>query len=172
MQNFRHLDVWARAHALARTIHQLSRTFSDATDDFKAQLTSAAESIPSNIVEGCGAATNRELARFLDISIKSAFELDYRLELAKDYGYITEAEWQVLFDEVVQIRKMLYGFRRGVLGRDIPECPRKPVRRPRRASRADDQGPSHDADRQRGGNGGDRGASSETRLNPEAGADN
>ena len=92
MQNFRHLDVWARAHALARTIHQLSRTFSDATDDFKAQLTSAAESIPSNIVEGCDAATNRKLARFLDISIKSAFELDYRLELAKDY----ERHWDAV----------------------------------------------------------------------------
>jgi four helix bundle protein len=149
MQNFRHLDVWSRSHALARTIHRLARTFSNATDDFKAQLTSAAESIPSNIVEGCGAATNREFARFLDISIKSAFELDYRLELAKDYGYITDAEWRVLFDEVVQIRKMLFAFRRVVLGRDAPERPRKPVRRPRRASRADEKSGKLDADRRR-----------------------
>jgi four helix bundle protein len=174
MQNFRHLDVWSRSHALARTIHRLARTFSDATDDFKAQLTSAAESIPSNIVEGCGAATNREFARFLDISIKSAFELDYRLELAKDYDYITEAEWRVLFDEVVQIRKMLYGFRRVVLGRDIPERPQKPVRRPHRASRADDKDGKRDANRRRTENELDReqGASSETRPSSEAGADN
>ena len=173
MQNFRHLDVWSRSHALARTIHRLARTFSDATDDFKTQLTSAAESIPSNIVEGCGAATNREFARFLDISIKSAFELDYRLELAKDYGYITDDEWRVLFDEVVQIRKMLYSFRRVVLARDVPEHQHTRSRKPRRASRADNRRRNDDEDHRRTENERDReqGARSETRLSPEAGAD-
>lgn len=40
----------------------------------------AAESITTNIVEGCGAATRREFARFLDISIKSTSELEYQLQ--------------------------------------------------------------------------------------------
>ena len=135
MQNFRKLDVWVRAHALAKTIHNLTRSLHDASPDFKAQLSRAAESIASNIVEGCGAATNRELARYLDISIKSAFELDYRLELAKDYEYISETEWAGLYAEVVEIRKMLFRFREVVLGRDLPKAVRDRRRRPKRPSR-------------------------------------
>ena len=126
MQDFRRLDVWSRSHAFATIIRNLTHAFVDASPTFKDQLATAAESIASNIVEGCGAATNKEFARFLDISIKSAFEVDYRLELAKDYGYITPARWLELAAEVVEIRKMLYGLRRAVLRRDVREP--KPAR--------------------------------------------
>ena len=89
MQDFRRLLVWSRAHAFAIRIRRLTRRFPGVGySEFKAQLVSAAESIANNIVEGCGAATNKEFARFLDISIKSASELDYRIELAKDYALI------------------------------------------------------------------------------------
>jgi four helix bundle protein len=40
----------------------------------------AAESIPFNIVEGCGAHTRKDFARFLDISIKSSLELEAQLQ--------------------------------------------------------------------------------------------
>ena len=130
MQDFRKLDVWTRAHSFAKTIHILARRFRDGSAEFKDQLVSAAESIPSNIVEGCGAASNKELARFLDISIKSAFEVDYRLELAKDYEYITEDEWEELYAEVVVIRKMVYRFRASVIRRDDTR-PVRPRRRPK-----------------------------------------
>jgi four helix bundle protein len=48
----------------------------------------AAESIVFNIVEGCGARSRKEFARFLDVSIKSCSELEAELELAKDYGVL------------------------------------------------------------------------------------
>ena len=121
MQDFRRLIVWSRAHALATAVRRRARPFRGAGySDLKTQLVRAAESIASNIVEGCGAATNKEFARFLDISIKSASEVDYRLELAKEYGLLTEAEWLQLSAEVVEIRKMLFGLRRAVLARKSP----------------------------------------------------
>jgi four helix bundle protein len=131
MQDFRRLDVWARAHRFATTIRRLARSFVGVDSDFKDQLADAAESIPSNIVEGCGAATNKEFARYLDMSIKSAFEVDYRLELARDYELITEATWQEHTAEVVEIRKMTYGLRRTVLARD-PLPPKRKRRMPKR----------------------------------------
>jgi four helix bundle protein len=79
-------------------------------------MTTAAESIAFNIVEGCGASTNKEYARFLEISIKSAFELEYQLLLSRDYGVILPADWDTLSKETVEIRKMLYGLRKAVLG--------------------------------------------------------
>jgi four helix bundle protein len=45
------------------------------------QIVAAAESIPFNIAEGCGASSQKEFARFLEISIKSANELEAELQL-------------------------------------------------------------------------------------------
>jgi len=84
----------------------------------KAQLVSAAESIPTNIVEGCGASSRKEFARYLDISIKSTFEVEYQLQLAKDYSILLPNRWESLSSEVVQIRRMLYGLRKSVLTAD------------------------------------------------------
>ena len=102
----------------------------------KSQLNRAADSIVSNIVEGCGAATRKEQARYLDISIKSASEVDYRLQLARDDGALARPEWRPLADEVIEIRKMIYGFRRAILAADrAAEAQR---RRPRLRGPTDD----------------------------------
>jgi hypothetical protein len=42
------------------------------------QITRSSEAIPNNIVEGCFAATQKEFARYLDISIKSSGETEYQ----------------------------------------------------------------------------------------------
>ena len=119
MQDFRRLRVWQRAHELALAIKQAARAFPrDGRSDRKSQLTRAADSIVSNIVEGCGAATRKEFARYLDISIKSAAEVDYRLELARDDGSMSYDAWQPLSDAVVEVRKMLFGLRKSVIAAD------------------------------------------------------
>jgi hypothetical protein len=57
----------------------------------------------------------KEFARYLDISIKSASEADYQLQLAFDLGVLRYDLWQPLADEIVELRKMLWGLRRAVL---------------------------------------------------------
>ena len=75
MQDFKHIKAWQRAHALSIAVHRLSRHRTRMGHSrLRAQLTAAADSIVENIVEGCGASSNKEFARFLDISIKSANE--------------------------------------------------------------------------------------------------
>jgi four helix bundle protein len=81
-------------------------------------MTTASESILFNIVEGCGSRTQKELARFLDIAIKSGFELEGQLELATDYGIIPPAESGELTKETIEIRKMLCTLRRRVVESD------------------------------------------------------
>ena len=59
------------------------------------QLRRAAVSIPSNIAEGCGRASNRDYAHFLSIARGSLYETMSQLEMAKEFGYlesIDEAE--------------------------------------------------------------------------------
>jgi four helix bundle protein len=116
MQDFRRLVVWEHAHALTLAIKQAVRGFPRrGSSELKAQLLRAADSMTSNIVEGCGAASRREFARYLDISSKSAAEVDYRLELARDDGCLPQATWVVLAAKVIEIRKMLTALRRAVM---------------------------------------------------------
>ena len=124
MQDYRKLKVHPRAHGNAIAVRKATQAFpKTGFADFKKQLTTAAESIPFNIVEGCGADTRVEFARFLKISIKSAYELEYQLSLAKDYEVLAPARWEALTKETVEIRKMLCGLKRRLLGDDdqLPE---------------------------------------------------
>ncbi|HUQ98895.1 MAG TPA: four helix bundle protein [Gemmatimonadaceae bacterium] len=124
MQDYRNLDVVDRAHDHAIRIRKVTNTFPrTGFAEFKSQLTTAAESIPFNIVEGCGAESNIEFARFLRISIKSAFELEYQLKLARDYEVLPESQWEPLTKETVEIRKMTCGLRKAVLGKKKPDAP-------------------------------------------------
>jgi len=119
MQNFRRLRVWERAHQFALEVRKVTQSFPRAGyGELKAQLVSAAESIVTNIVEGTGAVTRKEFARYLDIAIKSASEVEGQLQVAVDYGIILPITWHALSDEAVQIRRMLIGLRRAVLDAD------------------------------------------------------
>lgn len=122
MQDYRQLRVWKKAHALTlnvrRTTYRFPRT---GFASLKSQLTRAAESVAFNIVEGCGANTRKEMARFLEIAIKSSSEVEYQLTLAKDYEVLGEKEWQALNFDTVEVRKMLCGLRAKVLSREARE---------------------------------------------------
>jgi four helix bundle protein len=116
MQDYRKLRVWSHAHALALNVRIATNRFPrTGYASLRSQITTAAESIPFNIVEGCGAATQAELARFLDISRKSSMELEYQLQLARDYGILPHAGWESLRNETIDVRRMLCGLRSKVL---------------------------------------------------------
>ncbi len=116
MQDYKHLQFWQRAHALAIALHRSVRRFARSGHaNLRSQLTRAADSIATNIVEGCGASTTREFARFLDISIKSANETEYHLLCARDLELLSGTDWQRYSVETVEIRKMIYVYRRKVL---------------------------------------------------------
>jgi four helix bundle protein len=121
MQSYRDIDAWHRAHRFSINIWRMAGTFPRGNAGLVEQLTDAADSIPRNIVEGAGAATRREFARFLDISIKSTTECQYHLESARDRGLIEQSVWQHYDQEVVEIRRMIYGFRRALIAADERE---------------------------------------------------
>ncbi len=118
MQDFRKLDVWHKAHELALDIRRVTKEFprSGYTAQ-RSQLLRAAESIPTNIVEGCFAGSQRDFARFLEVSIKSAGEVEYQLQLAYDCGVIRYRNWQTLTADTVEVRRMTIGLRKKVLSR-------------------------------------------------------
>jgi four helix bundle protein len=130
MQDFRKLVVWQKAHAFALEIRRVTEGF---PRELRDQIRSAAESIVNNIVEGCGASSRKDFARYLDISIKSASETDYQLEFSRDLDVLAHDVWEQLSEDVVEIRRMTFGLRRTVLEADDDRSRKNPrvVRPPR-----------------------------------------
>jgi len=122
VRDYHRLEIWRRAHALAIAIHKTARGMrGNEFAGLRAQLTRAANSVAATIVEGCGAASNREFARYLDMSIKSASETEYHLLEARDLGGITDRWWRTLSGEAVEIRRMTYVYRKRLLEDDKDE---------------------------------------------------
>src|SRR4051812_7805663 len=116
MRDFRHIRAWQRAHALSIALHRLARDFGrKGHGKLRAQLTASVHSIATNIVEGCGAATHKEFARFLDISIKSANETEYHLLTSRDLRLISDATWQRFSTETIEVRRMIHGYQGAIL---------------------------------------------------------
>lgn len=118
MQDYHRIRAWKKAHALAIDIHRLAKGFPRGYGSLRSQIMRSAESVPFTIVEGCGAATPKEFARFLDMSIRSLSEIEGQLELGNDYGIIADLDYHARAEDVRVIRKMTWSLRERVLGND------------------------------------------------------
>ncbi len=111
MRDFRELQVWQKAHQLTLDIYKLSREFPE-TERYGlvSQLRRACSSVPTNISEGCGRESLSEFARFLEIAMGSACEVEYQLILAKDLGYISENKYQESCKSLIEVKRMLSAY--------------------------------------------------------------
>jgi four helix bundle protein len=111
MRDFKELKVWQKAHQLVLAVYRHTTAFpADERFGLTAHLRKTALSIPSNIAEGCGRQTDRDLGRFLSIAAGSANELDYQLLLARDLGFLPEDTHRILSEQVAEVRRMLFRF--------------------------------------------------------------
>ena len=107
-RNFRDLIVWERSHELTLGVYRATAHTSRRDHGaLVSQLRRAAASVPANIAEGCGRGSRRDLARFLQIAMASATELEYHLVLAHDLTAINRSAHDVLIDQTTQVKRML-----------------------------------------------------------------
>jgi four helix bundle protein len=74
----------------------------------------ASMSVPANLVEGVGQKSKREFSRFIRIALNSANELEYHLQVARDFDLIPASDFRDLVGQAIQVRKMLYGLLRSL----------------------------------------------------------
>jgi len=126
MKDFRKLKVWEKAHRLTVDVYRASARFPRSElFGLTSQIRRAAASVPSNIAEGCGRRTDAELARFSEIAMGSASELEYQLLLAADLEYLNERDSAGLSTDVIEVKRMLGG-----LIRELSQPGRRTVRAP------------------------------------------
>lgn len=71
------------------------------------QLRRASASIAANIAEGFGRGGNVELARFLQIGMGSAYEVEYHSLLARDLGLVSAENHRRLENQIIEVKRML-----------------------------------------------------------------
>ncbi len=112
MHNFRELKIWQKSRSLVKEVYSITSDFpNEELYGLINQIRRSVVSIPSNIAEGCGRATDSELARFLDIANASAFELETQLILAADLAYLSNEACESLVKNIQGIEKMIYSFK-------------------------------------------------------------
>ncbi len=90
MKNFKTLKVWQKSHELTLQIYKATAGFpKEEIYALTSQLRRAASSVAANIAEGCGRHGDADFARFLQIAMGSASELQYHLILAHDLGFLS-----------------------------------------------------------------------------------
>ena len=108
MKDFRILKVWEKAHRLTLNIYEKTKDYpKNELYGLTSQIRRAAISIPTNISEGCGRSNGKDFARFLQIAMGSASELEYLVFLSKELELIEKTTFTDLNLKIIEIKKML-----------------------------------------------------------------
>jgi len=91
--NQKDLVVWQKAMDLVLDIYRITKCFPrKETYGLVSQMRRAAVSIPSNIAEGRGRFSSREMSQFLVHARGSLLELETQIEIAHALEYIPKAD--------------------------------------------------------------------------------
>ena len=107
VKTYRDLLVWQKAYEACRHVHRVTARFPKAeTYGITSQLRRAAVSVPSNIAEGMGRRSTAEFLRSLRIAYGSNCERETQLLLCRDFGYVTDEEYERLSERLAEIERM------------------------------------------------------------------
>lgn len=127
MQDYRKLRVWQLASDLAVAVYEVTSSFPPPeVRGLASQMRRAAISVSSNIAEGTGRSSNRDLARFLDMATASAHELESQIVVAARLGMIADQDRaEALLHLTGRVIRMNYALARAARRRE----PERPTRR-------------------------------------------
>jgi four helix bundle protein len=109
-ESYRDLIAWRKAKALALDIYVCTREFPRAeTYGLTSQMRRAAISVPSNIAEGKGRYSPRELVQFLYHARGSLLELETQLVIAHELGYIEQCTFKRIEAQTAEFGRILNG---------------------------------------------------------------
>jgi four helix bundle protein len=112
-QQFRKLLVWKKAIDLVECIYKITKEFpSTETYGLTSQIRRASISVSLNIAEGSGSDSNNEFKRFLNMSLKSSYEVMCALEIAFRLGYLNNKKTDELLEKCNEISAMLSGLKK------------------------------------------------------------
>jgi four helix bundle protein len=120
MRDFRKLIGWRKAHLLAVAVHTAAEKMRSGTaPGLRGQLLRAASAISANLAEGSGKRSEGEFARYIDIALGSARELENHLTLARDLGCVHADVADRLLSDAEEVGRILFSLARSVRARAL-----------------------------------------------------
>ena len=111
IERFEDIEASQIARELTRKVYDLAKKPEFARDfGLKGQIQDAAGSFMHNIAEGFDSETNPEFVRFLRYAKRSCTEVQSELYVALDQQYITNDEFQDVYDHAGRTRAAIRGF--------------------------------------------------------------
>jgi four helix bundle protein len=107
---FEDLHAWRLAMDLVVEVYQQSLAWpKDERFGLTSQIRRAATSIPSNIAEGKGRASDRDFIKFLNYARGSLYEVQTQVKVARRLDYLTESAARALEKQTAEVGKVLNG---------------------------------------------------------------
>lgn len=107
---YRDLKVWQAAMEMVQEVYRLTQAFPrQETYGLIIQLRRAAVSIASNIAEGKGRSSDKELLHFLSNAKGSLFEVETQIMIADGLGYLTRPQCEDFLSRSAEVGRLLNG---------------------------------------------------------------
>ena len=112
IERFEDIKAWQEARKLVKLVYKAINNSKNFKQDFRLvnQLQGSAVSTMANIAEGFARKSNKEFIQYLFISKSSAAEVQSHLYVALDQNYITEKDFNKIYEQAEIVAKMDSGF--------------------------------------------------------------
>ena len=119
MKTYKDLYIWEKSIEMVTKVYGLTQHFpKEELYGLTNQLRRSAVSVPSNIAEGSGRNSSKELVQFLYYATGSLSELETQLIISHNLGYLNNEQKQDIDIMLGSIFKMLSRFIQSLKDRD------------------------------------------------------
>jgi len=110
IESFKDLRVWREGHRLVIMVYKITKNFpKEEQFGLTSQLRRAVVSITSNLAEGFSRSSYKEKTQFYAVALGSLTEVQNQLLIAKDIGYLLEAEYLAIENQTTVVSKICNG---------------------------------------------------------------
>ena len=110
IQKFEDLEAWKLSREITKDIYKISSSGSFTKDyGLRDQIRRSSVSVMSNIAEGFERDGDKEFTQFLSIAKGSAGEARSQLYVALDQNYISETEFNLIYQKLTENSRIISG---------------------------------------------------------------
>lgn len=130
IRRFEDIEGWQLARELTRQVYAVAMRGAFAKDfGLRDQITRASGSAMHNIAEGFDGGTNAEFLKYLRYAQRSCSEVQSQLFIALDQSYISQAEFDSIYQQAALTHAKIGGFIRYLLNTPQPPQTPQPLRK-------------------------------------------
>lgn len=120
MRDFRKYEVWKLSHEFVLEIYKLTKAYPNSEQfGVTSQIRRASVSIPTNFAEGCGRQTDADFVRFIHISLGSAHEVEYLLQLSHDLDFIDQPIYLLMSNKINVLKRKLFHLEKSIKTQNV-----------------------------------------------------